>query len=325
VCYDTQVETIFTNCTMENKESLIEQVRTLGVKGSTNLMGGLERGTELLVNNYKPANNTRIFTLFSDGLVNVGMQDSKLIMRKVSDDIVEKSNICVSAFGLGNDFDETLMKGIAEYGKGAYFFIEGPQSIPTFVEFALKYILNAIGTEAVLRVSGANGCEVKKFYGNYNLVTGAWLGDLRENNERSVIAKFAARGDVNEEAINVINYELVFKERNGNEKVIMKELNLNYTDNRENVIDNPDVCVKVAIQKSASIDKKIAVLLDQNDKSDKVLELQQSQINLYERVLDMDREMLDGKNKIDALLTKARETLENLRDKNKREKKPRKK
>jgi len=248
------------------------------------------------------------------------MKDSKLILRRVSDEIVEKNNICVSAFGIGKDFDEELMKGIAEYGKGSYFFIEGPATIPTFVEFALMYILNSIATESVLRIYGENGCIVNKLYGNYSLEQGAWLGDIRENNERSVLCKFNARGDVTEDEITAIRYELVYKDRHGNEQAMMGELKLKYTDNNDVIQDIPEVMVKVVIQKTANIDKKLIDLLNKDDESDKVVELQQSQINLFESVVDLDREFLGGKNRIESMLARARESLENLKDKQSRQK-----
>jgi len=203
--------------------------------------------------------------------------------------------------------------------KVPYFFIEGPASIPTFVEFALMYILNSIGTESVLRVYGENGCIVNKFYGNYSLERGAWLGDLRENNERSVLCKFSARGDIIEEEITAIRYELVYKDRIGCEQVMMGDLKLKYTD-LEEIHDIPEVMVKVVVQKTANIDKKLIKLLDADDESDKVVELQQSQINLFESVVDLDREFLEGKNKIESMLSRARESLENLKNKKERQK-----
>jgi len=60
--------------------------------------------------------------------------------------------------------------------------------------------------------------------------------------------------------------------------------------------------------------------LDADDESDKVVELQQSQINLFESVVDLDREFLEGKNKIESMLSRARESLENLKNKKERQK-----
>ena len=72
----------------------------------------------------------------------------------------------VSAFGLGDDFDEELMKGIAEQGSGAYFFIEGSSAIPQFTSFALKGLFKLVGSDALLTLRGLNGGVVKKIYGH---------------------------------------------------------------------------------------------------------------------------------------------------------------
>lgn len=75
----------------------------------------------------------------------------------------------MSAFGLGNDFDEELMKNVAEHGSGAYFFIEGSSAIPKFVDFALKGLFKLVGTDAILRIRGLNGAVVTKIYSHGDL------------------------------------------------------------------------------------------------------------------------------------------------------------
>jgi len=120
-------------------------------------------------------------------LVNVGVKDKQKIMEMTTDLIYTEQDIKVSAFGLGTDFDEELMKGIAEYGNGAYFFIEGSAAIPTFVTFALKYALETIARDAVVKVRGVNSGMVTKFYGDHDIIQGAKLGDLRADNVRTIL------------------------------------------------------------------------------------------------------------------------------------------
>jgi len=48
--------------------------------------------------------------------------------------------VTISSFGLGDDFDEDLMHGIAREGEGDYFFISSAQEITKFMSQALKGI-----------------------------------------------------------------------------------------------------------------------------------------------------------------------------------------
>jgi len=293
----------------------------------------------LLVQYYKPGYNSRLF-LFSDGLVNEGVKDKNVIQTRVENDIYVKSQITVSAFGLGDDFDEELMRGIADKGNGAYFFIEGAESIPAFVDFALKYILKMVGMGAFLKVRGTNGAIVTKIYGH--TVEGAKLGDLREENIRTVLVKLNVKGDVVQGEVPVLNYELVYKKKENEEEKIAGSLSLIFTENEQEMINgmNPEVKIKLAIQKVAAKDKKLVKLMDEesdddnnennndvNDDNDdedkpvkfskktmKLIELQSKVIQLYEEVLDYDRDLFNGENKIESMLETARKTLDEIKE-----------
>jgi len=172
------------------------------------LWGGLEKGAELLNKHQKSGYKSRLF-LFSDGLVNEGEKNTTTILRNVSD-LYEKG-IQVSAFGLGDDFDEKLMKGIADKGVGAYFFIENSEAIPSFVNFALNSIQSMVGCNATLFVRGIGmGCA-KKFYGDgYDLINGAKLGDLRADNTRTLMAKLEVMASTEKAEDEIMECELVY-------------------------------------------------------------------------------------------------------------------
>ncbi len=63
----------------------------------------------------------------------------------------------VCAFGIGADFDEKLMKGIAEVGAGDYFFIESAESINRLVGKAMRGFNSVFGVNTKLIVQGENG------------------------------------------------------------------------------------------------------------------------------------------------------------------------
>jgi Ca-activated chloride channel family protein len=101
------------------------------------LYGGLEQGFSILVKEPNTARK-RIF-LFSDGLVNAGKTNESDIFEGVR--MMHKSDINFTTFGIGSDFDEKIMRGVAEHGSGDYFFIKQAEDIVTQVGKGLKVLV----------------------------------------------------------------------------------------------------------------------------------------------------------------------------------------
>lgn len=313
VCYSTDVDTVLENVSVtdENFEALEKAVNEVIEGGRTDLWGGVQRGSQLLTKHQREGFNNRLF-LFSDGLVNCGEENKGTIMRKVSD-LYEEHQIQVSAFGLGDDFDEKLMKGIAERGIGTYFFIENADSIPTFVDFALKSLQKMVGVNAALKVQPSSFCSEFEFYGKHDVAKGAILGDLRADNSRTVMAKAVIRSSAGLSE-DILDVELTY-ERQGAVYKIKKTLAISFTDDPEEAErgHNIDVIIKAVLQKSTYLDKKIGKQMEKG-KTDKCIELQKEQIELFKSVNDLDKQ-LDNANKIGVLLAKAKAGLEKLEKK----------
>jgi len=311
ILYATDVSVLFQNAMMSDKDKLIQQVRQIKHTSSTNLWGGVEKGAQVIMEHQKQGFTPRIF-LFSDGLVNEGIKDKAKIQQLIADDIYTKNKIKVSAFGLGDDFDEELMKGIAEVGNGAYFFIEGSATIPKFVEGALSGLLRTFGSDAVLKIRGANGGIVKQIYG-YDLMAGATFGDLRADNVRAVVCEMEVKPDAKLAEEEILKYELRYL--HGEEKAIKVmdgALKIKYTDNENDVVKSRDpvVKIKVVVQKTADIDTELVKLMD-SGKRQEAIALQEKQIELFKSVLELDT---TGEYHIASELKQAEEALVKLKD-----------
>jgi len=109
----------------ENKPNLVSVVKKIQPDGPTNMHAGMEIGVQLLreakerdmkEKDYTPAIQ-RMF-VFSDGQVNEGVQEPKLLYEAV-ENYVSKHGITINSFGIGEDFNEDLMTGLARVGKVA--------------------------------------------------------------------------------------------------------------------------------------------------------------------------------------------------------------
>jgi len=243
--------------------------------------------------------------------VNVGETDKKKILRNVSN-IYENHSLQISAFGLGDDFDEELMKGIADKGIGAYFFIENSTAIPSFVNFALTSIQKTVGTGAIVRIIGKSCGIVKKFYGDHNVIQGATLGDLREDNLRSIMLQAEVSPLEHTPVQPVIECELSYsRDIDGVPKKIVakRAISLNFTTDLDLLKTgiNKEVKIQTNIRKIAEIDKVLAdALISDEIQAEKLL---QEEISILEEVLEIDETEFGGSHKISQLLLQSKKIL----------------
>jgi len=86
VLYGSCVETLFSNARAGDetkRQALCAQVDSIRTEGCTNMHAGLERAAQVVHEFGQQGHNKRIF-LFSDGLVNEGVQDKPTIYRFIS-------------------------------------------------------------------------------------------------------------------------------------------------------------------------------------------------------------------------------------------------
>jgi len=170
ITYDSDAEVIFRNGDLSEsgKEVLRGHIEAVRAKGQTNLGGGLDLAASLLNESSvvtadgKASPMRRIF-LFSDGHVNKGITDPQEIRRKVA--MLAAEGIFTGAFGIGADFDEPLMRGVASSGQGRYQFLATAQDIPKLVSKSIHDLIDIYASEAVLDLRGCEHTVVSRVYG----------------------------------------------------------------------------------------------------------------------------------------------------------------
>eukprot|EP01062_Namystynia_karyoxenos_P056187 TRINITY_DN47152_c0_g1_i1.p1 TRINITY_DN47152_c0_g1~~TRINITY_DN47152_c0_g1_i1.p1 ORF type:complete len:645 (+),score=206.88 TRINITY_DN47152_c0_g1_i1:94-1935(+) len=151
VCYDSDVQVSFTNGTRDRAEELHELVNQVTAGSTTNTSGAIQRAQEVLAASGERAGiNKRIF-LMSDGRANVGISDFDGLRNLAQS--TRADGTIISAFGIGADFDERIMKAIAESGRGSYHFLR-EAVVRQSIENAMAALQRTIGAEAAIHVSG---------------------------------------------------------------------------------------------------------------------------------------------------------------------------
>lgn len=221
VCYGSTAVTIFENKSPQDKTALVEMVRKVRTEGCTNLSGGLQQGAALLHKYRQPGFSNRMF-LFSDGLANEGETSQKDIAKMVSA-LKNKHQIRVDSFGIGDDFEPTMMKNIAERGSGSFYYIESAEIIPELVGKALEGLLELVGQDALLRVRGTGAGIAKQIYGKgcTSLIQGVRIGDLHQNDVTSQLVELQVCPVQTGEQV-VLSWELSYLPQPGQAATVLK-------------------------------------------------------------------------------------------------------
>ena len=162
VVYDTYVDTIQSPVHVIDKKKIKKRIDKIVPRASTNLWGGAGQGYQYVQKNYKPDCINRVL-LISDGNANTGLTDSAIIRLKVQK-YKDDNGITLSTFGVGLDYNETLMTTMAESGAGNYYFIDHPQKLSGIFNNELNGLMNIAAQNAELKIKLPQGTKMLNVY-----------------------------------------------------------------------------------------------------------------------------------------------------------------
>jgi Ca-activated chloride channel family protein len=125
VAYDNVAETVFARRRVDDALVMKTKAAQIEPRGMTNLSGGLLAGLQQLGCR---AGDLRRVLILSDGLANEGIVDPAGL-GDIAQQAVARGR-GVSTFGVGLDFNEDLLRHIADEGGGNYYYIASPDDIP---------------------------------------------------------------------------------------------------------------------------------------------------------------------------------------------------
>jgi Ca-activated chloride channel family protein len=186
VVYDDAVDVLRTAQRVgREKQNIKRMVEEVYPRGSTNLGGGLQQGLRE-AERYAGKEYINRVVLLSDGLANVGVTDPAELNRMARNH--RNRSISVTAMGVGLDYNENLMMGLAESGGGNYYFIEHPNSLASIVRKEFDMVSSVLAQNAAIyiklgdnvQVSDVVGCAFGQENGTYIVQ----VGDLYANETR---------------------------------------------------------------------------------------------------------------------------------------------
>ena len=192
VVYDSQVDVIVasTLATPEACARARERLASIDARDRTNLWGGWLAGCRQVAALIEGEGQGHCL-LLTDGLANNGVLDRKVIVATAHE--LRRRGVVTSTFGVGTDFDERLLRQMADGGCGHFYFVERAAQIPDLFASELGEALDVVASGVTLTIEKSNlrGVEVMNEFPSRSepgIVT-VQLGDLVSGQKLSVVVQ----------------------------------------------------------------------------------------------------------------------------------------
>jgi Ca-activated chloride channel family protein len=152
VTYDDVVDVVMpgTGASPESRREATRRLAHIDPRNSTDLHAGWLTGCEQVAAGLQADGVNRVL-LLTDGLANRGVTDKAELARLAYD--LRKRGIATSTFGVGTDFDETLLQVMADNGGGHFYFAGDVAAMRDHITSEVGETLETVAREVVLELN----------------------------------------------------------------------------------------------------------------------------------------------------------------------------
>jgi NAD-dependent SIR2 family protein deacetylase/uncharacterized protein YegL len=218
VTFHSAVEVLSQAGPVRNKEELKGLISAIRTAGSTNLSGGWLAGANEVLKSFSKERLNRL-VLLTDGCANEGITEHPALMTIAQD--LDAKGVSTTSIGFGADINEDLMRGIADAGKGNYYFIDSPEKAPSTFAAELSELLSLFAQNLTLTISPSSQVAFVGVHHDFKAVQKGSeitlsLGDIFAGDERAVLLEFVtpksdSRGETGVTVLN-LSYQQVYEE-----------------------------------------------------------------------------------------------------------------
>ena len=155
--FDDRVTVLFPSQQVVDRQALKAQVQRIEPGGSTALYAGVEAGGKQLLEIESRTERINRVILLSDGLANVGpssTSDLKSLGRSLS-----RQGVSVSTIGVGDDYNEDLMAGLAEASDANYYYVQDAEKLPEIFAKELGGLQTVTARNVKVAIACGDGVE----------------------------------------------------------------------------------------------------------------------------------------------------------------------
>jgi Ca-activated chloride channel homolog len=198
VAYDDEVHTVAEPAKGAAQATLPRQIEQIETGGSTNLSGGWLRGRELVAANLLERGVNRVI-LLTDGMANVGIQDPQKLTGLAAQG--RTSGISTTTIGFGEDYDERLLRAMADAGGGSMYYIENADQAASIFGDELQDLLDLGAQNVTVSVQPAPAAQLTTVHHDYarsaaGTLLKLQLGDIYAREPKPVLIELLVTGDV---------------------------------------------------------------------------------------------------------------------------------
>ena len=206
ITYDDEAELVSSLGGME-KDELLEMVEGITPGGGTNLSGGWLKGVEALLvspsTDEEPAaapsarEPIRRVLLLTDGQANVGIMDADTLVCMSGN--AAGDGIATTTIGFGQDFDEDLLTGMAEAGRGHAYYVADPDRSPGVFADEFEGLVSLVAQNVAVEIHPSEHVATVGVVNGYPQVSvpggvQVQLGDAHAEERRRVVFELTVPG-----------------------------------------------------------------------------------------------------------------------------------
>src|SRR3984957_15904266 len=155
--FDNTVEVLFPSQHVVDREALKAKVQRIEPGGSTALYAGVEAGGEQLLKIDSRTERINRVILLSDGLANVGPSSTSAL--KGLGRSLSRQGVSVTTIGVGDDYNEDLMAGLAEASDANYYYVQDAEKLPEIFAKELGGLQTVTARNVKVAIACGDGVE----------------------------------------------------------------------------------------------------------------------------------------------------------------------
>jgi Ca-activated chloride channel family protein len=169
IAFSDHAEVLVPAQELADKEAVKSRISRIRPGGSTALYAGVQLGATQIQRHYSSRRINRVI-LLSDGIANVG-PSSPRELRRLGQALSERG-ISVTTIGVGDDYNEDLMAGLAEASDANYYYVKDTERLPEIFARELGELVTVAAREVRIEIICPNGVKPIGLIGRPEVFTG---------------------------------------------------------------------------------------------------------------------------------------------------------